>query len=77
VVGFIDDDPFKRNRRIHGVSVLGSIAEIDAISKKTGAEEVIIAIRSASEETVKRIVERCERSALKWETFFTAEKLLH
>jgi UDP-GlcNAc:undecaprenyl-phosphate GlcNAc-1-phosphate transferase len=76
VVGFIDDDPFKRHRRIHGVSVLGSIAEIDAISKKTGAEEVIIAIRSASEETVKRIVEMCERSALKWETFFSAEKLL-
>jgi len=25
---------------------------------------------------VKRIVEVCERSALKWETFFTAEKLL-
>jgi UDP-GlcNAc:undecaprenyl-phosphate GlcNAc-1-phosphate transferase len=75
VVGFIDDDPFKRHRKIHGVSVLGSIAEIDALSKKTGAEEVIIAIRSASEETVKRIVEMCERSALKWETFFTAETL--
>jgi UDP-GlcNAc:undecaprenyl-phosphate GlcNAc-1-phosphate transferase len=76
VVGFIDDDPFKRNRRIHGVSVLGSIAEIDAISKKTGAEDVIIAIRSASEETVKRIVERCERSALKWGSFFPMEKLM-
>jgi UDP-GlcNAc:undecaprenyl-phosphate GlcNAc-1-phosphate transferase len=76
VVGFVDDDPFKRHRRIHGVSVLGSIAEIDAIAKKTGAEEVIIAIRSASADTVKRIVDRCERATLKWEIFFNAEKLL-
>jgi UDP-GlcNAc:undecaprenyl-phosphate GlcNAc-1-phosphate transferase len=76
VVGFVDDDPFKRHRRIHGVSVLGSIAEIEAISKKTGAEEVIIAIRSASADTVQRIVDRCEHATLKWEIFFNAEKLL-
>jgi len=77
IVGFIDDDPFKRNRRIHGVSVLGGVEEIARISKQTGAEEVIIAMRSASEETLKRIAELCERSSLAWETFFPNEKMMH
>ncbi len=76
VMGFVDDDPFKRNRRIHGVAVLGSIDEIAALAKKTGAEEVIIAIRSSSEETVTRIIGICERAGLKWDTFFSAEKAL-
>lgn len=76
VVGFVDDDPFKRHRRIHGVAVLGSIDDIDTLAKKTGAEEVIIAIRSSSEETLPRIIRICERAALKWKTFFAAEKAL-
>ena len=77
IVGFIDDDPFKRKRRIHGVAVLGCVEEIEQISKQTGAEEVIIAIRSASEETLKRIAEICERSSLAWGTFFPGEKIMH
>jgi len=77
IVGFIDDDPFKRKRRIHGVAVLGCVEEIEQISKQTGAEEVIIAIRSASEETMKRIAEICERSCLTCETFFSGEKIMH
>jgi FlaA1/EpsC-like NDP-sugar epimerase len=77
IVGFIDDDPFKRNRWIHGVAVLGGVGEIEQISKQTGAEEVIIAIRSASEDTLKRIAEICERSSLAWETFFPGEKIMH
>ena len=74
IVGFIDDDQFKRNRRIHGVSVLGAVEEIAEISRQTGAEEVIIAMRSASKEKLKRIAEICERSSLAWETFFPSEK---
>jgi UDP-GlcNAc:undecaprenyl-phosphate GlcNAc-1-phosphate transferase len=77
IVGFIDDDPFKRKRRIHGVAVLGCVEEIEQISKQTGAEEVIIAIRSASEATLKRIAEICERSCLTCETFFPGEKIMH
>ncbi len=70
IVGFIDDDPFKRNRNIHGVAVLGSVAEIGEVAKKTGAEEVIIAIPSASEETLQRIAGICGQSSLKSGTFF-------
>jgi len=77
IVGFIDDDPFKRNRRIHGVAVIGCVEEIERVSKQTGAEEVIIAMRSASDETLQRIAALCERSSLKWETFFPGEKSMH
>jgi FlaA1/EpsC-like NDP-sugar epimerase len=77
IVGFVDDDPFKRNRKIHGVSVLGSVEQLANVSRKTGAEEVIIAIPSATQETLQRIVQLCEQSQLKWESFFPANKTLH
>ena len=39
VIGFIDDDPEKRGRSIHGISVLGSLDEITSIMEKEEVEE--------------------------------------
>jgi FlaA1/EpsC-like NDP-sugar epimerase len=60
VVGFLDDDPFKQKRRIHGVQVLGKLDDIGRISKKTGASEAIVAISSISGERLERVVRSCE-----------------
>ncbi len=49
-IGFIDDDPTKKNSRIHGIKVLGNREEIPDIVERYRVEEVIIAIPSAKGE---------------------------
>jgi FlaA1/EpsC-like NDP-sugar epimerase len=61
VVGFIDDDPAKQGRSIHGVSVLGNIQKIDKIVSKKDVEELLIAIPSAAGDQLRKIVEGCRK----------------
>ena len=55
-IGVIDDDPRKKNLRIHGVRVLGTTAELAHILRDNRPDEVLIAIPSASGEVRQRIV---------------------
>ncbi len=68
VVGFLDDTPGKIGRKIHGVSVRGIIGDIAFVAEKTGAEEVLIAIPSASAGEMRRIVSLCKQSGLRFKT---------
>ena len=61
-IGFIDDDPDKKGREIHGVRVLGPCEKASEIAERKGADAIIIAIPSASSVQMRRIVERCELS---------------
>ena len=63
-VGFIDDDPDKKGRDVHGIRVVGHCAQAPEIATRVGADVVIIAIPSASSVEMRRIVELCERSNL-------------
>jgi FlaA1/EpsC-like NDP-sugar epimerase len=58
-IGLIDDDPRKRNTRLHGIRVLGTTRELPAVLRDTRPDEVLIAIPSASGETRRRIVDAC------------------
>jgi FlaA1/EpsC-like NDP-sugar epimerase len=55
-IGLIDDDPRKRNLRIHGVRVLGTTEELPHILRDNKPDEVLIAIPTASGEARQRIV---------------------
>lgn len=66
VVGFIDDDPLKRRELFQGVKVLGTLADLDSIVEKTDAEEIIIAIPSATGEQVHSIVHSCKQVEVKF-----------
>jgi len=57
VTGFIDDDPEKVGRQIHGVPVLGSLPDLKRIAERYKIEEVLIAIPSASAKQMRQIVE--------------------
>ena len=61
-IGFIDDDPGKKGRDVHGIRVLGHCGQVPAVATRTGADVVIIAIPSASVVQMRRIVELCERA---------------
>jgi UDP-GlcNAc:undecaprenyl-phosphate GlcNAc-1-phosphate transferase len=60
VVGFLDDDPRLRGRRIHGVRIAGpSSAAAEAIGK-TGADAVMVTIPEAPAERLAAIAGACE-----------------
>jgi FlaA1/EpsC-like NDP-sugar epimerase len=44
-IGFIDDDPNKLGRRIHGIPVLGGHKDLPAILNRTKPQDLLVAIR--------------------------------
>jgi FlaA1/EpsC-like NDP-sugar epimerase len=61
-IGLVDDDPRKRNLRLHGVRVLGTIDDLERIVRDRRPEEVLIAIPSASGQLRARIVETARKA---------------
>jgi FlaA1/EpsC-like NDP-sugar epimerase len=55
-VGFVDDDPAKVGRRIHGIPVLGTRTDLSRIIGETNPTEVLVAIARASSETFRGVV---------------------
>jgi FlaA1/EpsC-like NDP-sugar epimerase len=56
-IGLVDDDPRKKNLRLHGIRVLGTTDELGHILRDRKPDELLIAIPSASGEARERIVE--------------------
>jgi FlaA1/EpsC-like NDP-sugar epimerase len=56
-IGLVDDDPRKKNVRLHGVRVVGTTAELSALLRERRPDELLIAIPSASGDVRERIVE--------------------
>jgi FlaA1/EpsC-like NDP-sugar epimerase len=56
-IGLIDDDPRKKNLRLHGVRVLGTSDDLPHILRDRRPDELLIAIPSASGESRQRIVD--------------------
>lgn len=59
VVGFIDDDPSKKNQIMRGVRVLGGCADIESIVVKYGVTDIIIAIPSLKGAALRNLVTQC------------------
>ncbi len=56
-IGLVDDDPRKKNMRLHGIRVLGTSDELPHLLRDRRPDELLIAIPSASGEQRARIVE--------------------
>jgi len=59
-VGFVDDDPLKRRMRVHGVPVVGRIADIPSLTSRLIVHEIIVALPSASTTVKQRILAASE-----------------
>ncbi len=68
VVGFVDDNVKKINRDIHGVKILGPVNALPRIAKEKYADEIVIAISSATREEMRRIIEVCIKTNLPYKT---------
>ncbi len=59
-LGFVDDDPEKRGKWIHGVQVLGGRTELKKLVRRLRADGVIVAMPSAPGGVIREIVQLCE-----------------
>lgn len=75
-VGFLDDDPIKRKMKIHGIPVVGSIAAIKDVAQKLEANEIIIAIPSASTTVMQKILTASEGCTIPIKTLPSVIRLL-
>ncbi len=68
IVGFLDDHSSKIGQQIHGITVLGPIDHLREHVQRTRAQEILIAIPSATREQINRIVELCRQSGVPFKT---------
>lgn len=55
----VDDDEHKHGMFLHGVPIVGTVAQLSGIALGFQAAEVIIAIPSATTEEIGRVVDAC------------------
>ncbi|MBK4813312.1 short-chain dehydrogenase [Enterococcus faecium] len=75
VVGFVDDDPNKRNTYLSGKKVLGALKDIPVLIEKYDIQMVTIAIPSLSRKKLRRIFELVESARVKVNTMPSIEEL--
>lgn len=68
VIGFIDDDPVKQGINIHGIPVLGTVSQLPRICKDRSIEEIAIAIPSATRQQLRRVIQVCEGTQVRFRT---------
>ena len=68
VVGFIDDDPQKQGRSIHGIPVMGGIDQLPFLSHKWNVREALIAIPSLKGERMRQILDVCKNCSIEYKT---------
>ncbi len=65
IVAGVDDDYQKRGSYISGVKIRGSRSDIPALAEKYNADEIIIAMPSASKKTISEIIDICHNTRCK------------
>ncbi|MFB0554689.1 MAG: polysaccharide biosynthesis protein [Phycisphaerae bacterium] len=68
VVGFIDDDPIKKGTNIHGIPVLGPVEQLPEVCEERNIEEIAIAMPSASHQQLRRVIQVCEGTKIRFRT---------
>jgi len=58
-VGFIDDDPLKKDKVIHGLAVFDGNGTLADLCRQKDISEILISIRNLSPEQLKKIREIC------------------
>ena len=75
-VGFVDDDPIKQRKRIHGIPVVGTIADTKKAADRLDAQEIIVAIPSSSTAVKQKILAASEGCMVPIKTLPNVKRLL-
>ena len=67
-VGLLDDNASLRGAKVHGVPVLGVLDKLPEMAEETAAEMLLIAMPSATNAQMRRVVELCETTGVPFRT---------
>jgi FlaA1/EpsC-like NDP-sugar epimerase len=67
-VGFLDDNKIKMSQQIHGIPVVGTLADIGRIIESKQIDEVIIAIPSAGGKVIRLVADVCRLKGIPFRT---------
>jgi FlaA1/EpsC-like NDP-sugar epimerase len=59
-VALIDDNPKKMNLRVHGIRVVGASADLELVTRRTGATTLVVAIAGIGSKQLLEIDRRCK-----------------
>src|SRR5882762_10079317 len=76
VVGLVDDNPETHGRALHGVPVLGGTVDLEDLVHRHRIQLIVIAIRSATAEQMRRIVQRCTTTGTEFKIIPSLQDLL-
>ncbi len=77
VVGFIDDDPHKIGRSVHGITILGDRESIRDIYSQYKVDEVITAIPSFNGHEIRKLLDHCSTLGIMIRTIPGLEELMN
>ncbi|MET0752617.1 MAG: hypothetical protein ABWZ66_04565 [Pyrinomonadaceae bacterium] len=61
-IGFVDDDPLKKDKVIHGLKVFGGNGSLAAICRERNVQEILISFRNISPERLEDVREICREA---------------
>ncbi|NLW41459.1 MAG: polysaccharide biosynthesis protein, partial [Tissierellia bacterium] len=64
-VAFLDDNDFKKGKKVNGIPVLGGIEDVADVVDRKSINEIIIAIPSAKTSVINKIYEQCVKTKCK------------
>ena len=67
-VGLLDDNANLRGAKVHNVPVLGVLDRLPELAEETAAEMLLIAMPSATNAQMRRVVELCEKTGVQFRT---------
>jgi FlaA1/EpsC-like NDP-sugar epimerase len=76
VIGCVDDNPLKKGLRVLGVPVLGPVEALAKAVGKHRIDEVLIAIPSATQTQMRRLVDICEKASTAFRTVPAMSELI-
>ena len=63
-VAIVDPDPHLHGRWVLGIRVAGGLADLPAVAERTGAHQAVLAMSSASSETVREVAALAEQAGV-------------
>ncbi len=76
IVGFLDDNKFKKGRIVSGFPILGTTSNLDEVIEKHGIELVYIAIPSASIKRQDEIIKQCYQNKVEVKVLSSSSDLI-
>jgi FlaA1/EpsC-like NDP-sugar epimerase len=68
ISGFLDDNASKIGKTIHGIPVLSIISDLKTVVERMKVDEILIAIPSATNQEMRRVVSLCKDCGVKFRT---------